>query len=63
VVTVDVAPPETDGPEVEADEAEHGECPVCGPDQEADADGHCSWCGRALILGPDLRSDPNWWTE
>ena len=63
MVTVEVAPLETDGPEVEADEAEHGECPVCGPAQEADADGHCSWCGRSLALGPDLRSDPNWWAE
>lgn len=44
-------------------EPEYGECPTCGPDQEADADGRCSWCGRGLSLGPDYRSDPGWWRE
>lgn len=47
----------------EAAEAETGECPTCGPDQVADDDGHCTWCGRPVRLGPDLRSDPNWRTE
>lgn len=61
---LDTAPADIDGPEVEQDDtAEYGECPTCGPDQEADTDGHCSWCGRALILGPDYRSDPGWWRE
>lgn len=64
MVTVEAPVTATDGPEVDqAEDAEYGECPTCGPDQEADADAHCTWCGRALILGADLRSDPNWWAE
>lgn len=56
--------PESDqDAEDEATEVETGECPTCGPDQVTDADGLCSWCGRALHLGPDHRSDPSWWRE
>lgn len=51
---------ESDVPD-EAEAAEQGECPTCGPDQEADSDGHCSWCGRRLAMGPDPRDDPGWW--
>lgn len=49
--------------DTDADEVETGECPTCGPDQVTDVDGLCSWCGRPLRLGPDLRSDPSWWRE
>ncbi len=49
--------------EVEVDEVESGECPTCGPDQVADVDGFCSWCGRPLALTADPRADRKWWTD
>ena len=55
--------PEEDTDEDEAAEVETGECPTCGPDQVADADGLCSWCGRPLNVSPDHRADPTWWSE
>lgn len=41
---------------------EFGECPACGPDQEATVDGDCLFCGWGLIAA-DPRDHPEWWSD